>query len=543
MNKQTRSFYSPTLLRGISFIVIILICCTSVVLANSQQGYMKALQQFQQEEPDLFKRIKVLKENNKDVFAISLRDILYLVLKRSISIQATQLQEKISLAMLRAKQDKDHPTLTTSFSYGKAPTISSTSLSSSSTVTFLDTLTSTISSTLSKKTSQGITFSSTIQRTQSQSTIYNLNTSSNTLVSTSKDDPLEYTSLSMTAAIPLFQDWGGINNISIDRSKITLQQTKIGTERSKLQILDIVGKTYWDLVGIREQIKAFKEAVSLSLQLVKDNKIRVQLGVLDFTDLKQSETQLANNQRNLLSVQIKEQQVLDQIRTFLDLEELPFGIIPSELPKIHKKKYQHKKEFEKVTQNHPNFKLILESLKSNRLDLNNAQNKDKTNLDLSLKYTFNGYGSATSETFSTYSQSTLQGYTVGLTWTLPLADKATPQKIIRRKIERQKLLLQKADLTSQLNVQLQSITRNLRFGVKELKIAQVAVSASKELLSKEVEKFRSGKSTSFNVSQAQQNHTQAKLSKILVRIRNEQHFISLLILTGDIFPHFNLNKI
>jgi outer membrane protein TolC len=51
-----------------------------------------------------------------------------------------------------------------------------------------------------------------------------------------------------------------------------------------------------------------------------------------------------------------------------------------------------------------------------------------------------------------------------------------------------------------------------------------------------------GQGTSFQVSQFQQQQSQAKAQDILARVRYEKAYLRLLTLTGQIYEEFNLNR-
>ena len=169
-----------------------------------------------------------------------------------------------------------------------------------------------------------------------------------------------------------------------------------------------------------------------------------------------------------------------------------------------------------------------------------ALNADKTNLDFDISYSLSGYGRSTTEALQASSQSPLQGYQLGLSVTVPLFNQATNQTILKRQAEKSQLELQFRDKKQQLSISLQTILRNIRFGLEEEKTAQLSMNLAKDLLDKEIEKLKLGKSTSFTVSQAQKQFTDAKLNEILVRVRNEQNYISLIALTGEIYTTFDL---
>ncbi|MCG8335949.1 MAG: TolC family protein, partial [Proteobacteria bacterium] len=399
-----------------------------------------------------------------------------------------------------------------------------------------------LSATVSKKTSLGITFSSTLSSSKSQTDNYSMAEKGDDLSKSSTGEEVDSSSLSATVSIPLFQDWGDVNDLPVKRSQILLDQAKATTYSTGVGLLESVANEYWNLVGVQENIKTLKEAVNLSEKLVRETRARVQVGVLNPTDLKETQTQLANNRKDLLTKQIEEQETEDKIRVALDLGTIPFGFKPADLPRIHGEDFNFQELLNKAYENSTDLKTLMISLKSNQYDLDDAYNSDKTDLDLSLTYTLNGYGDSPSETTQYYSNDEYQGYSATLTWNVPLFDDSASETIMQRKIERSKLELQIKDAKAEIYVSLQTILRNLKFGIEEEKAAQLSVNLAKDLLDKEVEKLKIGKSTSYNVSQAQKNYTDAKLGETLVRVGNERNFVKLLVLTGDIFSYYKLPK-
>ncbi|MCP4749922.1 MAG: TolC family protein [Proteobacteria bacterium] len=537
-----------------------LVCTSFPSLYAREKGDVSVLKHLKNEEPDLYGRMKLVPEGDRHLMEISLGDVLYLVLTRSVTLRTSKLGEKVAEAQLISVQERNRPYVTTKIQQVKSSSVSNTNLDGTKTtydmssfpftenprpyLSTVETNYTTLSATYAKKNSLGMTFSSVFQNTASQSKSYSMMDKGDDLEGgTPTDDPLESTSLTAGMSVPILQDWGEVNDIPVRRGEMAVEQSRLSTFGTGTSLLETVAKIYWNLVGIRENIRTLEDAVRLSELLANETQARVNVGVLSPTDLKEVRTQLASNSQNLLSTRIQEQEIEDQIRTILNLERFPFGFKPADSPKIHKERFDFESLLKKTMDSHTDLKLLNVSLRSNKYDLDEALNQDKTNLDFDLQYSLSGYGSSTSEAIGNFSKSELQGYQIGLTWSVPLFDKVTPQTIARRKIERSKLELQIQDKKLTLSVNLQTILRNLKFGLEEEKTALLSVNLAKELLDKEVEKLKIGKSTSYNVSQAQQKHTQAKLSEILVRVRNEQNFISLLALSGDFFTYFSLPEI
>ena len=170
-----------------------------------------------------------------------------------------------------------------------------------------------------------------------------------------------------------------------------------------------------------------------------------------------------------------------------------------------------------------------------------ARNADKIDLDLGFSYTLKGYGENFFSGLGDFAKTDLHGFGASLTWTVPLGGSA-PEKIQQRQLERQQLELQIAARKLELDMSLQSLLRSLRLGSKEQKTALAVVKLSEQQLRNEVERFRIGRSTSFQVSQRQQEEAFAKQQEIFTRVQFEKTNLQLLVLTGDLYARYDLPK-
>ena len=533
--------------------VLLLFLGLSIVLTSGLSGenLIKA-------DPEFFtdqiqkEKIEVVQDGNRKRLKLSLKELLHLILNRNLDLQLRKLIDQASQAQLVSAQELNNPVLTTALVQAKTATKYSTNFTGEDKTLFVgtdpylrttDTDSTTIFTNWSKKMDSGITISSTLLRSSSQSKLHIIQEEGDELTGgEATDDPLETASLNAKVSIPLFQDWGEVNELPIRRAEIALVQSRLGTISQSLTLLEAVAKTYWNLVRITENIRILQEAVKLSDLLMKETEARVEVGMLQYTDLKEANTQLAANQQELLSMQIQEQVVEDQLRTYLNMESSQVGFIPDDTPEIHENKFDYMTLLEKIYQRNSDLQALKASIKANSFDLDEALNRDKTNLDVEVEYKLKGFGNSLGEAFQGFGKTQFHDYQIGVNWKVPLFDKVTPQVILKRKIEKSQLELRIKNKKLQLGVRLQTILRNLTFALDEKKTATLSLSLAKDLLEKEIEKLKIGKSTSYNVSLVQQRYTKAKFNEMVVRVRNEQNFISLLTLTGEIFSYFKLSE-
>jgi outer membrane protein TolC len=357
-------------------------------------------------------------------------------------------------------------------------------------------------------------------------------------------DTLSSASLTSSVSIPFFQDSGtDFNEIPVRLAEIGVTTGQLNSQQTELSLLKQVASIYWDLVGILETVEVKKKAVDLSEKLLRDNQARLEAGLLSSTEVRVTETQLMRNRQSLLSSRLDALRIEDQVRAALNLKNLPVGLYPVDRPATEAAVTENAADLlDKIYANDSQIGLKKASLEQNRYQLEQELNKQKTNLDLSLSYVLNGYNSSTFGGIADFSKSDLHGMNVTLTWKVPLGDQVTIENIQRKRLEQQQLNLQIEDRKSQLEVSFQSLLRSLSLIKKEKQTAVAVSKLSKDQLRNEIERFKLGKSTSYRISQYQQDVVEAEQQEILIRIRQEKIRVELLTLTGEFDEKYELNQ-
>ena len=230
-----------------------------------------------------------------------------------------------------------------------------------------------------------------------------------------------------------------------------------------------------------------------------------------------------------------------------------FGFVNTKGSRLHTDFFIEKEELKEffpdieslqaeIFDNDPQLMLLEISMSNIQLEVQQEENKLQTNLDLDLSYTMSGYANTPLVGAGDFIDPGLHGFQAALTWTVPLGDQATPERIKQKKIQQEQILLNIDSRKSELDVNLQTILRDLELAEQEVSTAQAVVKLAEEQLQNEIERFKLGQGTSFQVSQFQQQQSQAKAQDILARVRYEKAYLRLLTLTGQIYEEFNLNR-
>ena len=488
----------------------------------------------QEEIQRLLKRVEVLQFDGRDMAQVPLKLILEVALERTLAFKSLALSEEAAQTQVIGARERNHPTLQTSFGYSNSASLSSASGGSESSV-------NTISTTFSKKLDNGMSYGFTLSERNTQSTTLVAEDWSS-VESTTSSDPYSQSSLSANLKVPFFKDAGfEVNNLPVKLAEIGVERAYWNSRSSKLGLLQGIASIYWDLVSIYQSIELQKKSVTISQQLLRDNQARQRAGQLSPTEVLASETQLLRDEQTLYSLRQDALKVEDQVRAALNLPVLPVGLYPSDIPSMHSEDLKDsEKLLEEVYENDSQIALNRASLKQKSFEIQQLENNLNTNLNLDLAYTVKGYSTSSFGGASDFGNSNLHGMSATLTWTLPLGDRKTQENLRQKNLESRQIQIQIEDRKSELQVGLQSIMRDFKVLEEDLSAAKALSQLSEKQLNNEIKKLKLGKSTSYQVSQFQQDLARSQQQEILRRVNFEKKFLELLVLSGEFYEYYQI---
>jgi len=118
--------------------------------------------------------------------------------------------------------------------------------------------------------------------------------------SQSFDNSSASTTLSMSQ--PLLKNfWIDQTRLNIQVGKNRVKYTDLGLKQTVMNLATAVEQAYYDLIYTRENVTVQAKAVELAMQLVAENKKRVEVGSLAPLDERQAEAQAASSQAALIA--------------------------------------------------------------------------------------------------------------------------------------------------------------------------------------------------------------------------------------------------
>lgn len=494
--------------------------------------------------PGLFDNMEVSKKDGVPRVSLNLGELLKIVLSFSRTVEAESLNENIAEAAKLAIADRNSLGLTLGISKGTSHTLSSTGFTNgaSSYLKVIESDSTVSYATLSKRNHLGMVFSSTLSQANSQSYLKDTTEKGGGVTKSEVDDPLVTNSLAVSVAIPVAQDWGAVNTVPDQKAALNLQRSRTYFKSVRLQLCTEISRVYWNLVGVSETIDALQGSVELSEKLVAENKARFQLGALDQIDWVRSKVTLSQNRQKLLESEIQRKNILNQIRTYLSLEDVYFEIVPKERPGLHQEMMDEGILKKLIEEKNPEVLMAHHAIQLNALESIEVENKDRLDVDLTLSYQANSYGESGDAQFSDLNEQGYNDYSLALTWNIPLFNNSQEKNILQNQLQKEQLGLSLKEVLSKTHIQLETILRNIEYNAEENRSAKENLTLSKLLLDKELEKFKLGQTTAYKLSEAQETYTQAQLNEILTRVRSEQNYMSLLQVTGDLLNKYGLKN-
>lgn len=447
-------------------------------------------------------RLPAESEQGRKLAAVGLKDILALVLERNLALQANRVSQGASRQSLTAAQERLQPVLSSSLGYshtvvpGLTPAATFAGPPATAFVSLLAQDTTTFTTAVTQQDLYGTTYSLNYVEARVQSQNLAILNAGDTPKSTRPAGIVDVSSLVAAVTVPLAQNAGrDFNRIPVGQAEVGLRQSIVTTQQQEQAALNAAALAYWNLVGQRETVAVFEQAVLLNEQLVRDNQQRVRAGTRVPADVLASKTQLALDRRNLVQARLQALNLEDQLRAAVGLDTAEFGFKPTDAPALRPATETPEQQLERVYRNNPLLASLQASLDSKDYDVLAARNAAKPLVNVALNYTLNGYSKDVLGGTANFDQSRTQGETAALNASAPLRDRVGPANIQRRLEERRALELQLRDQRNSLRIQLLNVLRNIDLAREQIATARTAVTLAQLQLDNEVKRLQLGSST------------------------------------------------
>ncbi len=362
--------------------------------------------------------------------------------------------------------------------------------------------------------------------------------------------PFDTTSgrVGLTLTQPLLKNlWIDSTRLNIAVAKNRIKYTEAQLRLQIMSTVSAVEQAYYELVFARENVKVQEKALQLAERLLSENKRRVEVGALAPLDEKQSESQVAARRADLLAAQ----RTLDADQNALkklisdDYAALnPVDFQPNETLLATVQNFELQESWRRGLNQREDLKQSKLDLERNGIQLRYYKNQVYPQLDIFGTYGHGASGGTTvefSDGFDNFRQGNRPFYTYGLTFSIPLGNRAARERVKSSKLTVEQALLTLKKLEQDIMVQIDDSVKLAKTNFERVDATRQARVYAEAALEAEQKKLENGKSTSFVVLQLQRDLTAARSDEIRALADYNKALSSLSLNEGSTLERRNID--
>lgn len=348
-------------------------------------------------------------------------------------------------------------------------------------------------------------------------------------------DPNFFAQGELSFTQPLLRGFGKeVTKRSILQAQLASDADRFVFEQQVAQTLQNVENAYWALVEARDQLVVAQESLALAKELDQRNRVQVDVGTLAPIELVQSEATVATREEGIVRAQAAVGDGADRLLQLLNLEQAEYWsleLIPETEPETERVAIDLEKAIATALEERPEIQAQLLSVRSTEIDSRFFQNAKRPRVDLTLKYNaagLAGNGTLTdpdtnqpvritgnlSDAFSDVWGRDFDSWEIGVTATYPIQNREARAQSTIADLEVDKSRTQLDQLKLQVVTEVRTAARGVNTAAEQITSARASVRLQERNLEAEQKRYENGMSTSFQITQIQDDLTAARSRQV-----------------------------
>jgi outer membrane protein TolC len=386
---------------------------------------------------------------------------------------------------------------------------------------------------------------------------------------------------------PLLRNFGlAINRTAIDQAKNSLAISEQQLVTGLLTTVNLVEQAYWNLAGARRQVEVAKSSLALAEDLLRQTKIKVEVGTVAPIEVTTAEAEVAARLESVITSTGLVGDLEDQLRQLLNVpQDSPLWsreIVPTDQLAFQRPVLDVAALTETAMKSRP--ELAIADLQKQNLELEERYRDNQLKPELSAQFSYGTFGnnytydqrtvSTTIEGFNQYlcdndpnnpfalcgtpfsvtesgtlyefqgeSRSDLfreigttdnNAWRVGLFLSLPVGNRAAKSQYARTKIALDQQQLSIDAERERIRVQVRQAVRNIETAAEQIAAARANVALQKKKVEAEQKRYENGLSIAFRVVQTQNDLRDAETRENLAVVTYNKNVSFLGRVTGTL---------
>ena len=284
------------------------------------------------------------------------------------------------------------------------------------------------------------------------------------------------------------------------RSLLELKETAI-------EVINSTQTAYWELVKAIEELRVRRKSLERAEDLLKKNRIQVDVGTLAPIELLVAEEGVASQLEGVVVAENDIKDSEDELMQVMNLSNNPIlsdvSIVPLDSVSFQVRDVSINASIKIALENRPEvFEQGLD-IANARIKVKQEKNQLLPKLDFEAGIRYQGLagnkGNAIDRAFSQDFQSEF----FGLTLEVPLGNREARSNYSKAKLEEKQTVFNTRKVEQEIVVEVRKAVRQIRTNAERIKASKKAKELSQERLKAEEKKFKVGRSTSLEVIRAQ----------------------------------------
>ena len=397
-------------------------------------------------------------------------------------------------------------------------------------------------------------------------------------------NPLYQPTLEASLVQPLLRNFGwgfATLNVRLSESAQRASQWNYGVALN--QFVERIGNDYWAVVGAAENLQVAESALKFNADLVRINRISVNVGTLAPIDLQEAQSAAATAEANVYAAEASLKSSRAQLRQDVMLNPagtfLPENIEPADAPNPNMEITDNEETaLERMVEYSPQLGGLRESIRTALLQVKFQQNQTLPQLNIGTQFGVTAVtgttpcstisssfsGSVPSNCIASTSKGPVPGfrlpfggiygdalnkmlnaqfynYAAVLTFEMPLDNAAAKAALAQARVSYEQARMTYRATLSQSVTEIEAALANLQADVKRVQATKEAVFYAEKSLRDEQVRFRVGMATTHDLLQFQSELVTAQGNEVSTDIDLENARLALWYAEGTLLKTFNID--
>ncbi len=322
---------------------------------------------------------------------------------------------------------------------------------------------------------------------------------------------------------PLLRGYGRYaNERNILIAQINSQLSRQDFELQVTTISQQVVNAYWNLVNAREQLGVAQQSLQLARDLHERNRIEVEVGTRAVLELTQSDAAIATRESDIIQAASAVGDAEDVLRQLLNLPAGPLWsttIVPTTPPQTEEKVTVNVDEALRIAIAHrPELRSQDLQLMQARRDADYFRSQLKPSLGLDVNYGYSGFGPTFGNTFSQITGLDFRGWQIQLSFAYPIQNRSARAQSATANVAVDRFQALNDQQRLVVETEVRRAARGVDTAVKAIDAARKAREFQEKNLDAEKKRYENGMSTSFQITQIQDQLTQARSAEVTATV-------------------------